>query len=48
MIIDAWGNILASLDESPGVACADLDLAQMNELRTTFPALKHRVLGGQI
>ena len=48
MIIDAWGNILASLDESPGVACADLDLVQMNELRTTFPALEHRVLGGQI
>ena len=45
MIIDPWGNILSSLDEGPGVACADLDLARVDELRASFPALQHRVLG---
>ena len=45
MIIDPWGNILSSLDEGPGVACADLDLARVDELRASFPALQHRVIG---
>jgi nitrilase len=45
MIIDPWGNILSSLDEGPGIACADLDLARVDELRASFPALQHRVIG---
>jgi nitrilase len=45
MIIDPWGNILCSLEEGPGVACADLDLARVDELRSSFPALQHRVIG---
>mgnify|MGYP003753151929 CR=1 FL=1 len=45
MIIDPWGNILSSLDEGPGVTCADLDLARVDELRASFPALQHRVIG---
>ena len=45
MIIDPWGNILCSLDQGPGVACADLDLARIDELRASFPALQHRVIG---
>ncbi len=45
MIIDPWGNILCSLEQGPGIACADLDLAHLEELRTSFPALQHRILG---
>ena len=45
MIIDPWGNILCELEQGPGVACADLDLARVEELRTSFPALDHRILG---
>ena len=45
MIIDPWGDILCSLEEGPGVACADIDLARVHELRQSFPALKHRVIG---
>ncbi len=45
MIIDPWGNILASLEQGPGVACADLDLAHLEELRASFPVLQHRILG---
>ena len=44
MIIDPWGDVLCSLEEGPGVACADIDLARVHELRQSFPALEHRVL----
>jgi nitrilase len=47
MIIGPWGDILCSLEEGPGVACADIDLARVHELRQSFPALKHRVIGMQ-
>ena len=42
MIIDPWGDILASVDEGPGVACADIDLDRLHRLRRSFPALEHR------
>jgi nitrilase len=45
MIIDPWGNILSSLEHGPGVACADIDLTRVDELRASFPALQHRILG---
>ncbi len=51
MIIDPWGDVLCSVEEGPGVACADIDLARVRELRQSFPALEHRVIGnngGQI
>lgn len=51
MIVDPWGDVLCSLEEGPGVACADIDLARVHELRQSFPALEHRVIGngrGQI
>ena len=44
MIIDPWGDILCSLEEGPGIACADIDLARIHELRQSFPALEHRIL----
>lgn len=44
MIIDPWGDVLCSLEDKPGVACADIDLSRLNELRSSFPALDHRVL----
>ncbi len=45
MIIDPWGDILCSMEHEPGVACADIDLSRLEELRHSFPALEHRVLG---
>ncbi len=41
MIIDPWGQILAQQDEGAGVALAELDLAQMAQLRARLPALTH-------
>ncbi len=45
MIVDPWGNVLCALDQGPGIACADLDLAYVEKLRKSFPALQHRILG---
>jgi nitrilase len=44
MIVDPWGAVLAVIDSEPGVALAELDFARLEEIRTTFPALKHRRL----
>jgi nitrilase len=41
MIIDPWGQILAQQDEDAGVSLAELDLAQMAQLRARLPALTH-------
>ncbi len=44
MIIDPWGEILATVETGPGVACADLDLDKLRSLRISFPVLQHRKL----
>lgn len=44
MIIDPWGDVLATLPEGEGVICADLDTARLQSVRTRLPALKHRLL----
>ncbi len=44
MIVDPWGEILACIESGPGVACAQLDIAALQSLRTRFPALQHRKL----
>ena len=44
MIVDPWGDVLCGLEDGPGVACAELDLARVRDLRHSFPALSHRVL----
>ncbi len=44
MIVDPWGNILAQLGQGPGWILAECDLGQMHQLRSSLPALQHRVL----
>jgi len=44
MIIDPWGKVLGCLPEGPGVVVADIDPAYQAKLRTSLPALEHRVL----
>lgn len=43
IIIDAWGRTLATLEDGPGVICAEIDLAGQTRLRRNFPCLQHRV-----
>ena len=42
MIIGPWGEILVEHADGPGVACADLDMIALAQLREKFPVLKHR------
>jgi deaminated glutathione amidase len=44
MIVDAWGEVLVELEQSPELAVARLDLARMRVLRQQFPVLDHRSL----
>lgn len=41
-IIDPWGNILASLDDQPGVAVAEIDLTMIDNVRAKMPVADHR------
>ena len=42
VIIDPWGKILASLDDQPGVAVAEIDLNRIDEIRAKMPVAEHR------
>lgn len=42
LVVEPWGQVLASLERGPGVVCASIDLARQAELRRRFPALDHR------
>jgi nitrilase len=44
MLIDPWGDIIAELDEGPGVVLGELDPERIFEVRQSLPALRHRVL----
>ena len=44
ILIDPWGQILASCPEGEGIAIADLDFAQLESVRRKLPALEHRIL----
>ena len=46
MVVDPWGRVLVRApDEGDGVWFADLDLTELQHIRQTLPALKHRRLG---
>lgn len=44
MLVDPWGEIKAVLPEGEGVVCGLLESARIQEVRTSLPALTHRVL----
>lgn len=44
LLVDPWGRIVASLDGSPGVLHAELDLAQQQDLRNKLPLLNQQRL----
>lgn len=43
LLIDPWGEIVAELDEGPGIVVGDIVQARINEVRAQLPALRHRV-----
>lgn len=44
MIVDSWGEVLATLDSSSGVVSAEIDIDRLKKTRENFPALLHRRL----
>ena len=42
MVVSPWGEIITQLDEKPGIAIAEIDLAYVDKVRREFPLLKHR------
>jgi len=44
MIVDYWGRVLARRPRGSGIVLAELDLQHQAHVRSTFPALEHRVL----
>ena len=42
MVVSPWGEIIATVAHGEGIACADIDLGKLQELRTRFPSLAHR------
>ena len=46
MIVDPWGEVLASRAEGEGVVLAELDAARIAEVRQSLPALQHRRMKG--
>jgi predicted amidohydrolase len=42
MIVDPWGKVLVEIQkDTPGFACADLDLSEVVKARTAIPSLTH-------
>ncbi len=44
LLVDPWGRVLADAGQGPGLVLAELDAAQLAELRGQLPALSHRAL----
>jgi len=44
MVIDPWGQVMALHATGPGIAMAELDMAELQRVRQQLPALQHRKL----
>ena len=44
MAVDPWGQIIASLDDKPGIAMAEIDFEKITACRERLPALDNRAL----
>jgi nitrilase len=44
MLVDPWGEVKAVLPEGEGVVIGDIEAAQLQRVRESLPALRHRKL----
>jgi deaminated glutathione amidase len=44
MVINPWGDVVASLPEGEGMVIADIDPAQTRKVRLNLPALQHQIV----
>jgi predicted amidohydrolase len=42
LVIDPWGKVLLDMGHQPGLGFADIDPAQVDEVRSRLPAIRHR------
>jgi len=42
LVVDPWGEVLLDMGQEQGVGFADVDLAQISDVRSRIPALNHR------
>ncbi|MFK7161235.1 carbon-nitrogen hydrolase family protein [Marinospirillum sp. MEB164] len=45
LLVDPWGEVVAQLDDQPGLLLGSLEPQRLAEVRTQLPALLHRRLG---
>ena len=45
MIVDPWGEVIATVEEGSGLALAEIDLEHLKEVRASMPVERHRRLG---
>jgi deaminated glutathione amidase len=48
LVADPWGEVIVELDDQPGLAFAEIDLARIGEVRARIPVLQHRRAIGRI
>ena len=48
LVADPWGEVIVELDDAPGLAFAEIDLARVGEVRARIPVLEHRRAIGRI
>ena len=48
LIMNPWGDVLSVVEEGEGIATADIDIGQLETLRSKFPTLKHRKMDYRI
>jgi deaminated glutathione amidase len=42
LVVDPWGKVVLDMGEEPGVGFAEIDLSQIDEVRSRLPAIRHR------
>jgi predicted amidohydrolase len=42
LVVDPWGEVLLEMDEEPGLAFAEIDLARIADVRSRIPVHQHR------
>jgi predicted amidohydrolase len=44
LVVDPWGQVVASAPEGPGLALAEIDLGRVERVRRGMPVARHRRL----
>jgi deaminated glutathione amidase len=42
LVVDPWGVVRLDMGQAPGIGYADIDMDQLNDVRTRIPVLAHR------